>query len=91
MVTEVRLSGFGRDGPRTSFEELAQARLVKIAHWRLAARLNPFGMLPSQVIVNLLPKLGHGVDWAANDHWFRHSFPRGKHNVLDKRPGGSVH
>jgi hypothetical protein len=42
-------------------EELAQARLVKIAHWRFAAWLNPFGMLPSQVVVNLLLKLGHGV------------------------------
>jgi hypothetical protein len=42
-------------------EELAQARLVKIAHWRFAAWLNPFGMLPSEVVVNLLLKLGHGV------------------------------
>ena len=56
-----RLSGFGWAGLRTCFEELAQARLVKIAHWRFAAWLNPLGMLFSQVVVNLLLKLGHGV------------------------------
>ena len=47
--------------PGTSFEEPPQARLVKIAHGRLAAWLDPFGMLPSQVVVNLSLKLGHGV------------------------------
>jgi hypothetical protein len=62
LKTEVRLSDFGWAGRRTSFEELAQARLVKIAHWRFAAWLNPFGMLFSQIVVNLLLKLGHGVD-----------------------------
>ena len=38
----------------------------KIAHWRVAGRLDPFGMLPSQVVVNLLLKLGHGMDWVAD-------------------------
>ena len=56
-----RLSSFGRARPGTSFEEPPQARLVKIAHGRLAAWLDPFGMLPSQVVVNLSLKLGHGV------------------------------
>jgi hypothetical protein len=28
--------------------------------------LDPFGMLPSQVVVNLLLKLGHGVDRVAD-------------------------
>jgi len=55
------LRQFGRARPVTSFEEPPQARLVKIAHGRLAAWLNPFGMLPSQVVVNLSLKLGHGV------------------------------
>jgi hypothetical protein len=59
--TEIKLSSFGRARPRTSFEEPPQARLVKIAHGRLAAWLDPFGMLPSQVLVNLSLKLGHGV------------------------------
>ena len=78
-------------GPRTSLSELAQARLIKIAHRRLATRLNPFGMLPSKVVVNLLPKLGHGLDRVANDRWFEHNLPRGRHNLLDKRRGGYVH
>ena len=55
------LRQFGRARPGTSFEEPPQARLVKIAHGRLAAWLDPFGMLPSQVVVNLSLKLGHGV------------------------------
>ena len=59
--TEIKLSSFGRARPGTSFEEPPQARLVKIAHGRLAAWLDPFGMLPSQVLVNLSLKLGHGV------------------------------
>jgi hypothetical protein len=60
--TEVRLSDFGQARLHTSLEELTQARLVKIAHRRFAAWLNPFGMLLSQVVVNLMLKLGHGVD-----------------------------
>jgi len=49
-----------------SFEEPPQARLVKIAHGRLAAWLDPFGMLPSQVVMNLSLKLGHGVGQATD-------------------------
>jgi hypothetical protein len=56
-----KLSSFGRARPGTSFEEPPQARLVKIAHGRPAAWLDPFGMLPSQVVVDLSLKLGHGV------------------------------
>ena len=59
--TEIKLSSFGRARPGTGFEEPPQARLVKIAHGRLAAWLDPFGMLPPQVVVNLSLKLGHGV------------------------------
>ena len=58
---EIKLSSFGRARTGTRFEESPQARLVKIAHGRLAAWLDPFGMLPSQVFVNLPLKLGHGV------------------------------
>jgi len=59
--SEIKLSSFGPARPGTSFEEPPQARLVKIAHRRLAAWLDPFGMLPPQVVVNLSLKLGHGV------------------------------
>ena len=78
--TEIRLSSFGQTRPGTSFEESPQARLVKIAHGRLAAWLDPFGMLPSQVVVNL----GHGVGRVTD--WFGRNRARGKHNLLDKPP-----
>jgi hypothetical protein len=61
LKTKIKLSSFDPARPGTSFEEPPQARLVKIAHGRLAAWLDPFGMLPSQVVVNLSLKLGHGV------------------------------
>ena len=85
------LSSFGWDRRRTSFEESAQPGLVKIAHRRLAACLDPFGMLSSQVLMNLLLKLGHGVDRVADCDCFECSPPRDVHNVLDKQPGGIVH
>jgi hypothetical protein len=46
-------------------------------------------MLPSQVVVNLSLKLGHGVG-RVTDRPGR-NYPRGKHNFLDKPPGESVH
>ena len=77
---ELRLGGFRRAGLRTSFEKLAQARLVKIAHWRVPTRLDPFGVLLSQVLVNLLPEFGDGVDPVADHQCFEPSFVRGEHN-----------
>ena len=47
---------------RQSIEQHQEARLVRITNWRLAIWLHPFGMLEPQVVVNLLPKLGIGVD-----------------------------
>jgi hypothetical protein len=58
--SEIKLSSFDRARLGTSFEEPPQALLVKIAHRRPATWLDPFGMLPSQVVVNLSLKLGHG-------------------------------
>ena len=75
----MRLSGFRRAGLRTSFEELAQARLVKIADWRVPTWLDPFGMLFSQVVVNLLLELGDGVDPVADHQCFETSLVRGEH------------
>jgi len=43
-------------------EQFHEARLVRITHGGLAIWLNPFGMLSPQVVVNLLPELGVGVD-----------------------------
>ena len=47
---------------RRRIEQLHEARLVRITNGRLAIRLNPLGMLEPQVVVNLLPKLGIGMD-----------------------------
>ena len=80
---------FGWARSRTSFQESAQARLVKLAHGRLAVWLDPFGMLPSQVVVNLLLKLGHGVDRVADR--FGRNLRRRKHNLFDKRAARFVH
>ena len=91
LKTEANLSDFGRARLGTRLEKLGQARLVKIAHGRFAAGLNPFRMLPSQVVVNLLLKLGHGVDRVADCDCFECSPPHDVHNVLDKQPGGIVH
>ena len=88
---ESRLSGFRRAGLCTSFEELAQARLVKIAHWRAPTWLDPLGMLLSQVVVNLLLQLGDSVDPVADHQCFEPSLVRGEHNELDKQPGAFVH
>jgi len=41
-------------------------------------------MLPSQVVVNLSVKLGHGVGRVTN--WFGRNHPRDKHNLFDKSP-----
>jgi len=46
-------------------------------------------MLPSQVVVNLSLKLGHGVGRVTDR--FGRNHPRDKHNLFDKSPGGSVH
>jgi hypothetical protein len=76
---------------RTRIEKLGQACLVKIAHWRLAAGLDPLGMLPSQVVVNLLLKLRHGVDPVADYRCLERSLVCGEHKELDKRSRGFVH
>ena len=47
---------------RQCVEQFHEARLVRITHWAFAIWLDPFGMLDSEVVVNLLPKLGVGVD-----------------------------
>jgi hypothetical protein len=50
-------------------QEFHEARLVKITHGRLAIWLEPIGMLNPEVVVNLLPKLGVGVDFVRHGHW----------------------
>lgn len=65
---------------RVRFQELAQPLFVKIAHRRFAIGPDPFGMLPAQIFVNLLLKLGHGVDRVTYDNGPGHNLWRNKHN-----------
>ena len=53
---------------RQSIEQLHEARLVRITNGRLAIWLHPFGMLEPQVVVNLFPKLGIGMDLLKHDY-----------------------
>jgi hypothetical protein len=45
-----------------SVEQFYETRLVRITDGTLAICLDPFGMLNPQVVVNLLPEFGVGVD-----------------------------
>jgi hypothetical protein len=66
-----RLSGFS--SPQT-IEQFHQARLVRITHRRFATRLDPFGMLHPEIVVNLLPELGVGVDLMTSGRWLGDRF-----------------
>jgi hypothetical protein len=52
----------GSRSPKT-VELFHQARLIRITQGALAIWLYPIGMLDPEVVVNLLPKLGEGVDF----------------------------
>ena len=49
------------------FEELVQARFVRITHGRFAVWFDPFGMLNPQVVVTLLPELRISLDLMMHD------------------------
>jgi hypothetical protein len=55
-------NGLRRFSSPQAVEQLHQACLVRITHGRFAIWLDPFGMLNPEVVVNLLPELGVGVD-----------------------------
>jgi len=59
---------------RQSAEQFRETRLVRITHGTLAIGLDPFGMLDPQIVVNLLPKLGVGVDLVMHGHWLGKRF-----------------
>jgi hypothetical protein len=54
---------------RRSVEQFHEARFVRITRRALAIRLDPFRMLPPEVVVNLLPKLRVGMDLVRHGHW----------------------
>ena len=55
-------------------EQFHETRLVRIAHGTVAIWLNPFRMLDPKIVVNLLPKLGVGVDSMRSGGWFGDRF-----------------
>jgi len=69
-----------RSRSRRSAEQFPEARLVRIARGTFAIRLDPFGMLNPQIVVNLLLELGVRVDLARHGHWL------GETNEFHKRP-----
>jgi hypothetical protein len=54
---------------RRNAEQFHKARFIRIARGAFAVWLDPFGMLNPQMVVNLLPKLGVGVDLVRHSHW----------------------
>jgi hypothetical protein len=62
---------------REFIEQFHEARLVRITHGGFAIWLNPFGMLDSEVVVNLLPELDVGVDLVRRGRWLGERFMGG--------------
>jgi hypothetical protein len=44
-------------------EQFNEAGLISIAHWTFAIRLDPFGMLNPEIVVDLLPQFAVRVRW----------------------------
>jgi hypothetical protein len=63
-----------RSHSRRNAEQFYEARFVRIAQGAFAIWLDPFGMLDPQIVVNLLPKLGVGVDFVRRRHWLGERF-----------------
>src|SRR5207248_1370792 len=57
-----------RSPSRQRAEQFREERLVRIAPGAFAIGLDPFGMLDSQIIVNLLLELGVGVDFVIHGY-----------------------
>ena len=74
MMSSDRLVG---SAARRNAEQFHEARLVRITHGGFAIWLDPFGMLEPEVVVNLLPKLGVGVDLVRRGHWLGERFRYG--------------
>ena len=50
-------------------DEFHEACLIRITNGGLAIWLHPVGMLEPQVVVNLLPELGVGLDLVKHGSW----------------------
>jgi hypothetical protein len=71
MRSSARLVG---SPSRQRVEQFHEARLIRITRGAFAVWLDPFGMLDPQVVVNLLPELGVGVDLVSHGRWFGERF-----------------
>jgi len=71
----------GSRSPKT-VELFHQERLVRITHGALGIWLDPFGMLDPEVVVNLSPKLGVGMDFVRHGHWFAERFNHGARRLI---------
>ena len=56
---------------RQSVEHFRETRFVRITHGGFAIRLDPFGMLDSKIVVNLLLEFGVRVDLVIHGYWPR--------------------
>jgi hypothetical protein len=65
-------------------QELIQARFVNIAHRRLAVWADPFRMLSSQVLMNLLLKFGQGASGMTDHDLSGHNWRRSEHKNWTK-------
>ena len=61
--------GFGGFSSRQEVKQFHEACLVRITHWGFAIWLDPFRMLAPQVLVDLLPELGIGVNLVMRGNW----------------------
>ena len=60
--------------PHPCVEQLHEARLVRIRRGAFAICLDPFGMLDTEVVMNLLLELGVGVDLMRHGDWLGERF-----------------
>jgi hypothetical protein len=47
-------------------EQFNEAGLISITHWTFASRLDPFGMLDPEIVVDLLPEFAVVVGLVGN-------------------------
>jgi hypothetical protein len=67
---------------RQSVEQFDETRLVRITRGGFAIWFDPFGMLRPEVVVNLSPKLGVGMDFARHGHWSAERFNHGSGRLI---------
>ena len=61
----------GGSPSRQSVEQFREARLVRITDGGFAIWLDPFGMLDSEIVVNLFPEFGVRVDLVIHGQRFK--------------------